>query len=1264
MRDASGSEQVELEERGKRAQAAIESIIIFGMSTLIVLLLLTTGLNTQASTSDALRISQARTTVNEITSTADEVWSQGPGASAKIVIVVPTEVNESESGILGGKTVRYRVLTRGDFTDVSEVSVVNITGTLPIISGQYELLITAREEDVVLTLLSTLNVDTDEDSYCEGDTVYYYITALDEQSQPRIVNVTIQLLDPDGIIRGEHNKTTISGLTNGSFTIPSIGEYGYWKVYAYDNETNNFKNILVNNCANITDLSIINCHTNDTYLTYGESANLACWVIGVNPVDTVIFNISSTNYSAFHDGDNWWNYTLDCYSNNTYTWTEAWANDTTGLTTSTTGNGLPITVYCNISCDDPVINSTSVNDTIVNQYEYVCINTSVTDSEDNLDTVWAYILTPSGTVNLTLIDTGPWCAGIANDSWYGAELQLNEEGTYTLISAWANDTLGCSEKDVVNTNIQSIEFFEFLESDIYVNYPDSAIKNQIVKHSFLAWNNDTTSITINRVQEKWGQTLSTGFQTCQLISPSGANLTCNCVSGEGCNVTWNGNFTISPKNYTIFSYNFVNYGLMQMNVNATAKFNVVNGGNVSKTRWLDFRYFIPTAEIELSIDNSTWFQGINAPSNQSTTIYVRLEEASDIFTSDLDSPQVRLLLPKTWTNVSSPGTVTDLGGAWEINYSFPTIDYGESGVFSFTGKSPNESGLTVINATIYGSSSSDYVNETNIHELGIRTVKSCTNHTNCSTGYYCSEYGLCENKKGVGGNCSIGQVYDSLTRNETCISNWCRQDFINDENWFCVLDNNDCTQNGITRNNGFIACVDNSTEITCSNGIWVNESSCISYQGCDSSSIKATYCGWQTLTSTCSTGTGCGAPTPGSCNDCDSYYEDSPFNACSYTSGIIYCDEGCGAACDNSTDYYFNDPGDQCSYGCNNTCDYDYIDTCGDPGDLYGSTCYYGTNGCDNTGCITSTEDCPNWCINDYDGGSCSFLTRTNPSNSDTCYYNRQCLTSGCNLSSADALRQDYCDYCGISGAVSGDYSPALNATCSSSCPNSGTRYWDDTVTRSDDCDSSGNEQINTESYQQGYIYPSQTAVGYCDDTECSLDCGGSGSCFGSVCNCVTLVNITVFNEDFTPTPYYNYNWSRQGTDWDSQNNANCHSAGGCAHADGFVDETNDWILTDSGLINLSGANEVYLDFWVREDVSFDSGEYLRVWCYDGSNYITTYEEDMGDWTSNGAQRHRYTTVDSDCWISDARFAITIQANWFNEDVYIDDFRLQKEVYI
>lgn len=199
--------------------------------------------------------------------------------------------------------------------------------------------------------------------------------------------------------------------------------------------------------------------------------------------------------------------------------------------------------------------------------------------------------------------------------------------------------------------------------------------------------------------------------------------------------------------------------------------------------------------------------------------------------------------------------------------------------------------------------------------------------------------------------------------------------------------------------------------------------------------------------------------------------------------------------------------------------------------------------------------------------------------------------------------------------------------------------------------------QLNSEGVYTliaGYV---NDTTGYTDFYTAGIDInvtttGGGGA----------YTNTTIFFEDFTPSPYYEYNWTRQGTDWDSNSGGNCYGGSGyCAHADHNCDEANDWIATNAGLLDLSTASNAYVDLYVREDTSFDSGDYFRVWCWNGGNWVKIYQEDAGDWNNNGAWNHREFLTDNACLISNARYRITIISNHPHEDVYVDDFRVIME---
>ncbi len=1259
-------------------QASIETIIIFSISVVIILILLNTAINSQASTNDALRISQARTTINELITTAEELWSQGPGAKTTIKIIIPDEINESMSGIINSKTVNFRVLTRSGYTDVSDVSSVNLTGVLPLHGGQYIITLTSRDNDVLLSAVKALLITTNQDSYCEGDIIYYNVETT-EGGIGYNANVTIQLLDSNGIVRDEDNVTTINGVANGTLTIPLINDYGWWKVYAFTNETYSFKNVLVNSCGTTTNITITNCYTNNTNLILGEKTNLSCWVGSANPISSVIYTINNINYSATNSISSWYNYEFNCNINGNYSWTTAWANDSLGYSTQTNSNGLPIIINCSIpECISGNYTWITNNETSFNEGVY---------NNTQWNTNWVEIINGNyGSYTSKIFDAGSianwhnikWSSesSITNNGDTRLMLHLEESSSPFIDSSIYGNNATCSgNKCPVSVNGYSGNglLFDGVNDKITISNDNS-----------LHVDNMTISLWIKRTgDDSWATLLEKRNE--YRLRFDGNNRLIYYVGGFGEAYS---NYSIPLNQWVLITATFIdngwgnNYARIYINGELTGERgpawgspspnnnNLIIGGRnnnmfkgvIDEVRIIN-KSIIPSNNLlihyrscdDVNCDNDSWS---NYYFNQPVIINQtnRFFQYEFLFINNSLSPKL--------FNVS-------------VNYSLNCINIMNTRINDTT-LCINDSAC--INTTVSGSNISDVwvelsngvimLNDSGVWCAGLSNdgvygaIVSFNN-----SGEYTLISGKANNTIGQTStdlvNIDIGVSYcgnfSECNSNSDCDSGYCRQDFVNDSKWYCVADSNDCTEAGINRYNGYIACVDNQTQITCDNGVWVNESSCVSYAGCNPLSIKSDYCGWMQISGSCTAEVGCNNYNNGSCNDCGSFYEDAPFNSCSYSSGINYCDEGCGAECDDLNDYYFNDDGDQCSYNCNNSCEYSQVVTCGDPGDIYGTTCYFGSNGCDNTGCLTNTEECPYYCINDGDGGPCSTTTRSNPSNNDVCYYNRDCdPNNGCTLISNEILRSNYCDYCSDSGVVSGDYSPPLSPVCNNNCPNSGTRYWDETISRDDDC-TNGVTNINTEQYKKGFIYPDQTNTGYCDNTECYNDC--FGSCVNNECQCAPLINLTVFNEDFNPTPYYDYNWSRLGTDWDSRDNSRCHSYGGCAHADGYCSETTDWIVTNNNLINLSGSNNAYLDFWVRSDASFDPGDYLRVWCYDGSNWVIAYQEDCGDWTNTGTYYHREAVIPSECWISNARFKITIIANSYAEDVFIDDFRIKKEVY-
>ncbi|MDD4354063.1 MAG: hypothetical protein PHN56_06435, partial [Candidatus Nanoarchaeia archaeon] len=62
----------------------------------------------------------------------------------------------------------------------------------------------------------------------------------------------------------------------------------------------------------------------------------------------------------------------------------------------------------------------------------------------------------SETITLPLSDTGSSCGGVSNDNVYGLNYQILNEGNYTLIAGYANDTTGYLVNNTVNINITGV----------------------------------------------------------------------------------------------------------------------------------------------------------------------------------------------------------------------------------------------------------------------------------------------------------------------------------------------------------------------------------------------------------------------------------------------------------------------------------------------------------------------------------------------------------------------------------------------------------------------------------------------------------------------------------------------------------------------------------------------------------------------------------------------------------------------------------------
>ncbi|MBU0757370.1 MAG: DUF2341 domain-containing protein [Nanoarchaeota archaeon] len=405
-------------------------------------------------------------------------------------------------------------------------------------------------------------------------------------------------------------------------------------------------------------------------------------------------------------------------------------------------------------------------------------------------------------------------------------------------------------------------------------------------------------------------------------------------------------------------------------------------------------------------------------------------------------------------------------------------------------------------------------NNTNNKNMLINVL--CDAHADCPTTQFCFDSTQsCEDDYIPGISCeSVG--IGAVPADEICqIGKFSTQPSaicINDSSysytgWYCTSDDDDCVYNYNEYDLNYSLCIGGTNDFrVCENE---NEWGSISYcselnEGEDMLATASTHtnynCSYYASPQTCLSGDldlgvyGCqGNPT-----DCGDYI---------YVGGgscgtlLADCDVGCGGECDQDNSTAPGIIGQDCLFDktCNTFCNWDY-----------------------------DTEEAPEFCINDNNGGSCAYWDRKRPTFEETCYYTQTCVDiDGSGLSDSGTLRANYCDFCNATGNQNGDYAPAPNVSCSGNCPNTGTLYYDIGGTptdRRDDC-VNGTGTIYSDSLTIGDIW-NGSSPGMCDNTECDLDCVTLfGQCLAGVCSCTDIDDPTIIL--ISPADDY---WDSDGT--------------------------------------------------------------------------------------------------------------------------------------
>ncbi len=255
--------------------------------------------------------------------------------------------------------------------------------------------------------------------------------------------------------------------------IAPVEEPGNWTVNtSFANDTYNhvgfespYPDIIVRVMPEDSPL-IWNCGINNSLLKAGDMARFSCSITDDEGIDTVLFETNQTNITITDEVNNDYYKDYSCIDT-TYevNWTMAYANDT-GIPMNETYKTLDEKLYCDVS--EPVVSNALLSTNTINLGDSFCINASITDNKMIVNP-HVLIGTPNNTLfvrNLTQSSCG--CCGTIDDDIYGADIQLNDVGDYTVFNISVSDRVGNMDDYLINEDVVVSDVFKPVVSNIGV----------------------------------------------------------------------------------------------------------------------------------------------------------------------------------------------------------------------------------------------------------------------------------------------------------------------------------------------------------------------------------------------------------------------------------------------------------------------------------------------------------------------------------------------------------------------------------------------------------------------------------------------------------------------------------------------------------------------------------------------------------------------------------------------------------------------------
>lgn len=132
-----------------KAQTAIEYFIIVSLALMIIIPYIIYSNQMLINYRDENNLALARAAVNKIGQSVDWVFSQGPPAKISTQIFIPDGIVSIQ---FLNKTINFKVKTSSGISDVFYITITNVTGYLPTVSGYYNVYIYALDDRVNITV--------------------------------------------------------------------------------------------------------------------------------------------------------------------------------------------------------------------------------------------------------------------------------------------------------------------------------------------------------------------------------------------------------------------------------------------------------------------------------------------------------------------------------------------------------------------------------------------------------------------------------------------------------------------------------------------------------------------------------------------------------------------------------------------------------------------------------------------------------------------------------------------------------------------------------------------------------------------------------------------------------------------------------------------------------------------------------------------------------------------------------------------------------